>query len=580
MNIVEETGIRYSELHRLPYFDPSRFVVVDAMHNLFLGLIQEHFETLGIRLNDKTVDTTPAISINIPIPPTLKFSVHEQKSLLKLIKILESPIGQELHMSDGYKLYFKRLNNLQRPVLDLAFRSLGVLPSTKPGHINKAKLNKADYIRSLLNWVRNYCFFLHSCLFLSLIQRLEQIETPRKLRDGAILTVDEMTEIRSDIEQMLTPSWLTPVPANLGQSAHGKLKSDQWRTLGTTYLPISLIRLWDRLDEDDNAVRKKLLSVTLSLVSAVIIASSRTTSSEKADLYLMHMRNYLSGLRELLPLYEFRPNHHMALHLSECIKSYGPVHAWWTFPFERLIGLLQRIPTNFQNGKLLPHLLTSPNLTRFTGQLEETISKSFTTSSNLRALLLKEGCPSAIKNCQSLFAKLVDPQIRNTLLTDISHFVDLKDDTSFNPIDTTFIPEDIYKALQNHFLTMETPRTAKVMTFYTMNGLTFSSFTRHRGNSSILVRPSRPFLPSVPAQIESIIQISSTEILFIVKFFLKTTSSDPFEKYPTLQTSLWSRNLGQLVAVKPEDVESHFACLPIIWDGNECVASISLSREY
>ena len=36
---------------------------------------------------------------------------------------------------------------------------------------------------------------------------------------------------------------------------------------------------------------------------------------------------------------------------------YGPVHAWWTFPFERLIGLLQRIPTNFQNGKLLPQLL-------------------------------------------------------------------------------------------------------------------------------------------------------------------------------------------------------------------------------
>ena len=117
-----------------------------------------------------------------------------------------------------------------------------------------------------------------------------------------------------------------------------------------------------------------------------------------------------------------------------------------------------------------------------------------------------------------------------------------------------------------------------------MNGLTFSSFTRHRGNSSILIRRSHPsgFLPSVPAQIESIIQISSTETLFIVKYFLKTmsTSSDPFEKYPTLHASLWSRNLGQLVAVKPEDVESHFACLPIVWDGNECVAVISLSREY
>ena len=115
-----------------------------------------------------------------------------------------------------------------------------------------------------------------------------------------------------------------------------------------------------------------------------------------------------------------------------------------------------------------------------------------------------------------------------------------------------------------------------------MNGLTFFSFTWHRCNSSILICQSHPsgFLPFVLAQIESIIQISSTETLFIVKYFLKTMSSDPFEKYPTLHASLWSQNLGQLVAVKPEDVESHFACLPIVWDGNECIAVISLSRKY
>ena len=45
---VTSTGIRWSELYRLPYFDTSRMVVVDCMHNLFLGLVQEHFEILGI----------------------------------------------------------------------------------------------------------------------------------------------------------------------------------------------------------------------------------------------------------------------------------------------------------------------------------------------------------------------------------------------------------------------------------------------------------------------------------------------------------------------------------------------------
>ncbi|KAK0488163.1 hypothetical protein EDD18DRAFT_1008768, partial [Armillaria luteobubalina] len=43
-SIYDRSGMWWSELLRLPYFDPSRHIVVDAMHNLFLGLIKEHFE--------------------------------------------------------------------------------------------------------------------------------------------------------------------------------------------------------------------------------------------------------------------------------------------------------------------------------------------------------------------------------------------------------------------------------------------------------------------------------------------------------------------------------------------------------
>ncbi|EJD43081.1 hypothetical protein AURDEDRAFT_26382, partial [Auricularia subglabra TFB-10046 SS5] len=35
-------GIMWSELLRLPYWDPTQFTVVDAMHNLLLGLIKFH----------------------------------------------------------------------------------------------------------------------------------------------------------------------------------------------------------------------------------------------------------------------------------------------------------------------------------------------------------------------------------------------------------------------------------------------------------------------------------------------------------------------------------------------------------
>ena len=35
---VKQTGVRWSELLRLPYFDPIRFIIVDPMHCLFLGI--------------------------------------------------------------------------------------------------------------------------------------------------------------------------------------------------------------------------------------------------------------------------------------------------------------------------------------------------------------------------------------------------------------------------------------------------------------------------------------------------------------------------------------------------------------
>lgn len=40
--IFGTTGIHWLELLRLSYFNPTRFAVVDAMHNLFLNDLQHH----------------------------------------------------------------------------------------------------------------------------------------------------------------------------------------------------------------------------------------------------------------------------------------------------------------------------------------------------------------------------------------------------------------------------------------------------------------------------------------------------------------------------------------------------------
>ena len=151
---VHDSGIRWSELFRLPYFDPSCFVVVDAMHNLFLGLVQEHFEILGIRLNNTKSKTTPSIVINIPEESVNKLNDHECKSLNRLIDMLEAPIKNELKSETGYDIYFRRLFPLHRAALELLYRSVGAPLIANPEHVKKSKLNKPDFIHSILAWVR------------------------------------------------------------------------------------------------------------------------------------------------------------------------------------------------------------------------------------------------------------------------------------------------------------------------------------------------------------------------------------------------------------------------------------------
>ncbi|RDX44048.1 hypothetical protein OH76DRAFT_1360242, partial [Lentinus brumalis] len=41
-DLFEKHGVRWSVLLELPYWDPTRFAVVDAMHNLFLGELRHH----------------------------------------------------------------------------------------------------------------------------------------------------------------------------------------------------------------------------------------------------------------------------------------------------------------------------------------------------------------------------------------------------------------------------------------------------------------------------------------------------------------------------------------------------------
>ncbi|KAI0709952.1 hypothetical protein C8Q76DRAFT_624966, partial [Earliella scabrosa] len=129
-------GLRWSELLRLPYWDPTRFALVDAMHNLFLGALRHHCRDFwGVDIKDKSSDSKK-------VPP---HSPEEQKSWLEFVA------------KNIREAAFKRLNRARKGYLAAVAEINNVAPAI-------GGWTKRDYINGLLNWVRrNFSFRSVSC---------------------------------------------------------------------------------------------------------------------------------------------------------------------------------------------------------------------------------------------------------------------------------------------------------------------------------------------------------------------------------------------------------------------------------
>ena len=69
--LFKTNGIRWSELLRLPYWNPFLYLVVDTMHNLYLGLLQRHIRDFwGISVDADDGDASADISQGGPPRPS------------------------------------------------------------------------------------------------------------------------------------------------------------------------------------------------------------------------------------------------------------------------------------------------------------------------------------------------------------------------------------------------------------------------------------------------------------------------------------------------------------------------------
>jgi len=367
--IFEEHGVRYSVLWSLPYWDPTRQLIVDPMHTVLEGVVENHVRHV-LKLSDshaKAKAMPPPAFRHIfreplpeghpdyaSLPPDKRCDDKVKNQIKRIHRHLTASLIEHNDPKQAFDLetLSRSLMCCRKKSLQFVYEDLG-LPRP-PGSGQKDE-TKAFYCQGFKRWVSFDIIVNH----LSLMTYQREGKPRGAVPPPKIVTPAVISRVQEVIKNTHAPSWLGSVPRNFGETSAGTIKAAEWRVLITVHLPLAFISLWgDGTSHDrpeDALAMRKILDHTMSLVSAVILVCYRSMTARRAEDYLKYITQYVRDLKTLYTVWDvnYKPKHHMAFHLFDFLVLFGPVRSWWMFPFERLIGHLQRLPHNHMHGKLL-----------------------------------------------------------------------------------------------------------------------------------------------------------------------------------------------------------------------------------
>lgn len=171
--IFQSAGVRFSELWRLCYWDPTRQLVIDPMHNLLLGVAQDHFRNVlsCTSTGASAVSTAqPAFSYAFePVPAKEANSGHpihtpggkdymDDKAIEDVSKIhkrLVLPLATtERTGSASLEAFSEHLSKKHKyKALEFVCKSLDISPEWPSNTEGNSRLRKIHWAKALASWV-------------------------------------------------------------------------------------------------------------------------------------------------------------------------------------------------------------------------------------------------------------------------------------------------------------------------------------------------------------------------------------------------------------------------------------------
>ncbi|KAF7340362.1 hypothetical protein MVEN_01955500 [Mycena venus] len=180
--IFKKYGVCWLEMWRLPYWNPSQMLVINAMHCVLEGTVHYHCRCV-LEIDETAASKTPKVApafdyewrpYNAEDIPS-SFRIHSEKDH-KQVTSIRSFICTPLSAQMLYKW------RLTQPLVSSSFT---FRPKT--------------------------------------------------------VTLEGLRFIQEVIAKTVTPSWINSVPKNYGESNAGTIKAVEWRLLATIYIPIALV---------------------------------------------------------------------------------------------------------------------------------------------------------------------------------------------------------------------------------------------------------------------------------------------------------------------------------------------------
>ncbi|EJF59017.1 hypothetical protein DICSQDRAFT_14970, partial [Dichomitus squalens LYAD-421 SS1] len=396
-DFARKYATRWSELARLPYFDMCRMIVVDPMHNLFLGLVKTHFYHIWVQLKilRKTKELRQLHSVleKLELPATLG----------RLPRLIGEPAGGSL-TADQWLILATVIGPLVIPDI---WRDCAPDPDGS-----------------------------------RLQQRLSALTGVAAKRRAQRTTRYAAPGGKAGSKRKRTSGRVKKRAPKVSSASRTDISDDDGG------IEIDAEENWsdDSSDGDDAwsaqaSIHERDVPNFLKLAEALTTFLADELSEDDVMIADQRLREYCTELLELYGPAIIRPNHHYATHTGDFVLDYGPLREFWTFVFERLNKVLKSFKTTGRAG----------------GELECSFFREFHRSVRLHRLVSSafhtNSDPGLQASCDAMLAAAADDRgTLQNLVQDLDNtFADKGKICELSRrASREMFPEDLYYTLLKH----------------------------------------------------------------------------------------------------------------------------------